>query len=52
MTVLDIAGNQRSPRDDGAEMDRGEGEDDSGRVGAVELGIHVDEMIREECIQG
>lgn len=50
MTVLYVAGDKGSPGDDGAEMSRGEGEEDSGRVGPVELRVHVDEMIREEGV--
>lgn len=46
MTVLNGAGNEGSPSDDGA--GRGEREDELGRAGEVEFGVHVNEVVWEE----
>jgi hypothetical protein len=46
MAVLDKAGNEGGPGDNGA--GRGEREDELGRTGEVELGIHVDQVVGEE----
>lgn len=45
-TVLDGPGNEGGPGDNRA--GRGEREDELGRAGEVEFGIHVDEVVGEE----
>lgn len=44
--VLDGAGDERGPSDDGAA--RGKFEDEFGRVKLVKFGVHVQEMVVEE----
>lgn len=43
---MDAAGDEGAPGDDGAR--RGERENELGRVGSVEFGVHVDEVVAEE----
>lgn len=47
MTVLNEAGDEGGPGDDGAGADWGELEDELGWVGKVEFGVHVDEVVGE-----
>lgn len=47
MTVLNEAGDESGPGDDGAGADGGELEDELGWVGKVEFGVHVDEIVGE-----